>query len=233
VEEGNNVMTVEQPIQVVDLGTKLGNSIVEFRRKAQQFWPQFVDPGPGGCLGIDKEEKYRADLEGQGCQFKALDLTQKGVLENLPEADYYVAWDFLEHLPDVAWSSAVIKVMLHKARRGVWLRMPSFEDDETTGEGALRKLGLRFTWTHWRNHTSHYELLDCIAAINEYKQTSGRGSIAVKTKAGRRIRSTTDDKVVRIDSPINTPKYKLDLGHKKVESFNPPLVAQWEIIVTM
>ena len=219
--------------QVVDLGTKLGNSIGEFRRKANIFWPEFVAPLPELCLGIDMQDKYREDVEGQGYKFMALDVTAEGALEQLPEADYYIAWDFLEHLPNKEWSSAIVKVMLHKARKGVWIRMPSFEPDESTGEGVLLNLGLRFAWSNWRGHKSHYLLLDCITAINEYKTEAKRGSIAVKTKAGRRVRSTTDDKVVPIDAPIDTVKYSLDMGHKKVEKFDPPLVAQWEVVATM
>jgi hypothetical protein len=220
-------------LKVVDLGTKLGSAITQFRKKASMFFENIGEIKPEACLGIELQDKYRNDVEGQGYRFQVTDVTSEGALAALPEADYYLAWDFLEHLPTKAWSDAVVKTMLHKARKGVWCRMPSFEQDESTGEGALKQLGLRFAWTNWHGHPSHYLVEECVNAINEYKQEQNRGSLAVKVKPGRRVRATDDKSVVPIDSPIDTVKYEPKLGHRPFQKFDPPLVAQWEVVVTM
>ena len=221
-------------LTIVDMGTKLGRSITEFRKRGHTF---FGDDArgipPERCLGIDKKTQYMSDVQGQGYRFLGMDVTSTGALENLPEADFYLAWDFLEHLPDKKWSGAVVWAMIHKARKGVWIKMPSFEPDEATGEGALRKLGLRFAWTHWHGHPSHYLVQDCVEAIQGYKQGTGRNSLAVKVRPGRRVRDTLDKQVVPIDAPIDTVEYKPSLGSRTVHKFDPPLVAQWDVIVTV
>ena len=221
-------------MKVVDLGTKLGNSIGEFRKKGRMYYGDDIPRiKPAECLGIDMQDKYESDCTKRGYGFLKLDVTAEGALEKLPESDYYLAWDFLEHLPNKVWSTALIKVMLHKARKGVWLRMPSFEQDERTGEAALRKLGLRFAWTDWHGHPSHYLIEDALQAINEYKQESGRGSISTKVRAGKRIRATDDPSVVPIDSPTDTVKYSPQLGHKPVVDLNPHVIGQWEVVITV
>lgn len=221
-------------LKVVDLGTKLGHAIGEFCKKGSLYFGDEISQiRPDQCLGIDLQDKYRNDVVGQGYRFMVMDVTQDGALDALPEADYYLAWDFLEHLPSKEWSDALVKVMLHKARKGVWCRMPSFEQDETTGEGALKKLGLRFAWTHWHGHPSHYLVEECVTAMNQYKLEQNRGSIAVKVRPGKRVRATDDKHVVPIDSPIDTVKYEPKLGHRPYQKFDPPLVGQWEVIATM
>jgi hypothetical protein len=217
--------------RVVDLGTKLGSALTEFRRRADQFFPDLPKLPPGECLGVDRNEKYRADVEGQGYLFAGWDLTDSDVLTGLPTADYYIAWDFLEHLPDTLWSQTLVKLMLHNARRGVWLRLPSFEQDAQTGEGRLKELGLRFAWTEWTGHKSRFTLMDCAAAIQEYSLETGR-SVKTKFKPGRRVRSTADSRVVPLAAPVDTVKYTAALGLKPVQQLEPPLVAQWEVLLT-
>ncbi len=234
MEKSMTTLTEISNLKVVDLGTKLGNSIGEFRKKGHIYFGDEINRiTPDECLGIDRQNKYENDVVGQGYHFAALDVTTEDAFDKMPEADYYLAWDFLEHLPDKQWSDHLVKVMLHKARKGVWCRMPSFEQDESTGEGALKALGLRFAWSNWHGHPSHYLITECVEAINAYKLTTNRGSISVKVKPGRRVRGTDDINVIPIDSPIDTVKYSPKLGHKNIRKFDPPLVAQWEVLVTM
>jgi len=224
----------ETTLKVVELGCKLGNGITEFIRRGSMYYGPLVRSiDPAECLGIDIQERFRADLESRRLRFRCLDLTADGALEELPEADYYLAWDFLEHLPNMEWVSAVIQVMLRKARKGVWIRMPSFEQDKDTGEGVLRAMGLRFSWSVWHGHKCHVLVSDVVQVINEYKSGVGRSSIAMKLLAGRCVRSTDDPCVVPIDSPVDTVKYDEKLGPKPIRDLNPDVVAQWEVVVTM
>jgi len=220
-------------LKVVDLGTKMGNAINAFLKRGKMYFGDDVSHiQPAECLGIDKKDKYRGDVEGQGFQFQCADVTAGGFIDTLPEAWFYLGWHFLEHLPSKEWSTAFVKVMLHRASKGVWFELPSFEQDESTGEGALKKLGLRFSWTDWHGHPSHYLIEDCVGAINAYKQDTGR-SVSVKVKPGKRIRNTMDKKVVPIDSPIDTGDYKPVLGKKENVEFDPPLVGHWIVIAKM
>lgn len=222
----------EQTLKVVDLGTKLGNAIVEFVKRGDMYFGEEVKLiQPNECLGIDRQSKFSKDLTGRGLQFMELDITAPLSLEKLPQADYYLAWDFLEHLPSTDWSSAVVHLMLHNARRGVWLRMPSFEQDDETGEGVLRKLGLRFAWTNWVGHPSHYTVLDAVTAVNSYCKKMGIPLLRIDIRPGKLIRSTEDPNVVPVEAPIDTVKYSPALGVKTVVDFDPPVVGQWEVII--
>ncbi len=226
-------MTTETPeLRVVDVGTKLGNALGEFIRRGG---PVFGDPTiasiqPGECLGVDRQPRFEQDLTRRGYQFSCVDLTQTYVMAALPEADYYLAWDFLEHLPSEAWSASLLQVMLAKARKGVWLRMPSFEQDGT-GCQALEVLGLRFTWTNWTGHTSHFTLAQAAQAIEEYKKLAKHPELHVSVRPGKRVQASDDPCVVPLEAPKDTVKYDISLGHKTVVNFNPPLVAQWEVII--
>lgn len=226
--------TATPNLKVIDLGCKLGNSLAEFIRRGSMYYGELVRAiQPGECLGIDMQARYQRDLVERGFNFLAVDITAEGALEQLPEADYYLAWDFLEHLPTKEWASAVIQTMLHKARKGVWIRMPSFEQDESTGEGALKKLGLRFTWTNCHGHKCPLLVEDVVRTLNDYKSQTGRNSIALKLRPGKRVRATDDPCVVPVDSPMDTTEYRANLGPKPVKDLETHLVSQWEVVITI
>ncbi len=220
-------------VAVVDLGCKLGNALGEFRKRGGMFYGDRVySIQPEACVGVDKQSRFRRDLEECGYTFLEMDVTEEGALERLPEADFYLAWDFLEHLPDKDWAFRIIQAMLQRARCGVWIRMPSFEQDDNTGEGALKKLGLRFTWTNWHGHPTHLLVHDVVSAVNTFKAETHR-AITLRVKPGKRIYSTSDVCVVPEDAPQDTTKYHEGLGFRPVQKFNPPLVGQWEAIITI
>lgn len=218
-------------VAVVDMGCKLGNAIQEFVKKGSLYYDDDIRSiKPGDCLGVDRQDRFRGDLEARGYRFLHLDITAENALLQLPAADYYLAWDFLEHLPNLDWVSAVVKVMLHKARKGVWIRMPSFEQD-ATGEGALKEMGLRFAWTNWHGHPSAVLVEDVVRIVNDYKAETLRSSVSLKLKPSKRVMATDDPCVVPIDAPMDTAAYNPNLGVKPVKNLDPPLVAQWEAVI--
>jgi hypothetical protein len=213
--------------KVVDLGTKRAGALDEFLRAGSMYFgDEVASIKPGDCLGYDYNGKYDREVRAKGYRFQGQDLTDRQVLDALPAADYYLAWDFLEHLPSVEHSDRILEVMLQRARVGVWLRMPSFEQDMETGEGRLRAHGLRFAWTDWHGHKSHYTL----AMARDVITASGFG--ALKVKGNRLIETTGDRCVVPVSAPTDTVEYSAALGARPKVAFSPPLVGQWEVIVS-
>lgn len=209
---------------VVDLGTKKGGALDVFREAGPRYFLAAGGVSVGGCLGVDANEAYAADVRRKGYRFETLRFPDD--LGALPEASYYLAFDFLEHLNGVDESDRVLEVMLAKASRGVWLRMPSFEQDTLTGEGVLRKHGLRFAWTHWVGHKSPYRLEHALRVI------SGCGRFhRYDLRGNRKIAVSSDRAVVPVEAPIDTVNYSKALGPKPAIEFKPPVIGQWEVLI--
>jgi len=221
-------------MRVVDLGCGLGGHFTEFVKTGGLHFPDDREIGiiqPKDCLGVDKQSRFQGDVEGQGFNFMCMDVTEDQALMELPDADYYLVWDFLHHLPDQNWVAGIVQTAIHRARKGVWIRMLSFEDDMMTGEGRLKALGLRFAWSKWP--VTKTLMVDMLSIINEYKMQTSRNSVAAKPKPGDRVRATGDPNVVPENAAATVKKYDLTAQGPKVEErFDPPLVAKWEIIVT-
>lgn len=209
--------------KVVDLGTKLGSSLGVFLDKGSMYYGSHVKQiQPGECLGIDLKDQYQQDVEKRGFQFRAMDVLKDF---QYPVADYYLAWDFLEHLPSIEDSNNVLGAMIDHAVKGVWLKMPSFEQCEE-GEGQLREHGLRFTWTYWKGHPSHYTLADATRVISRVAPGA-----RIKHKHQRIILDSSSKFVVPIDAPIDTNEYKPEHGPKPFVRFDPPVIGCHELIV--
>jgi hypothetical protein len=211
---------------VVDLGTRKGTAIDEFRRFAASN--HVPAPSPTLCLGIDWNEQCRTEVTQKGYEFLAANIISPDFV--WPEADHYLAWDFLEHLPDREWSKKVLIQMCRHATAGIWLRLPSFEQDSVTGERALKKHGLRFAWSHWSGHPSHFLVEDAMQALHEglkYAQWSHR------LEQRKLIHDSNHPDVVPIQAPINTVKYDPNLGMRPQVQFVPPIVGEWELIVSI
>jgi hypothetical protein len=216
---------------LVSLGCGLGNTFLEFIRTGAPYFGEDVRMiRPAECLGIDRNYHFHDDLVNRNLQFLQLDLLECD-LAVLPAADYYMAWNYLHaNLPDKEWMAAVVETMIHKARKGVWLRIPSFEQDEATGELALKEFGLRFAWTkRW----SPYLLHDLVTAINAYKVKTKRGSLRLKIKPAARVRTSQEPCVVPENAPLDATEYHPSMGERRVTPFDPPLVSQWDVVVTM
>lgn len=230
---------------VVDLGTKHGNAIQTFlsllakrnSNKTLKLLSQLnFDASKVQkkfCLGVERPEaaSYKPLVEKKGYQFVTLDLADSLKVNTLPKGKVFLLWHFLEHLPSKEHSKKVVQAALSKATSLVWCRLPSFQQDEQTGEGALRKLGLRFSWTHWKGHTSFWLVEDCLAAINEWGQANPTRKYEITVKPCDYVKSTADKRVVPISAPIDTNEYEKSQGQKQSKVFQPKLVAAWEVIV--
>lgn len=213
-------------IHVVDLGTKQANAL-DALFSSKQTDVSTAGLARANCLGIDLQDKYKAVVENKGYQFQQADLSNTNIVSQLPKANGYLSWHFLEHLPSKEAANNIIAEILSKATDFVWFKLPSFEQSEINGEGVLRKLGLRFTWTHWRGHTCAWTLDDHLAALANYKERK----FTTYSKPSGLIRTTDSPLVVPIDSPIDTLKYSKSLGAKPSVSFEDPIISEWTCII--
>jgi hypothetical protein len=211
---------------VVDLGTKKASAIDVFRRLAASYE---IPVSPAAlCLGIDRKDQYRNEVTQKGYEFLKSDIITPEFI--WLAADYYLAWDFLEHLPSREFSKKVVVQMCRHATAGVWLRLPSFEQDSLTGEGALHNHGLRFAWSRWTGHRSHFLIGDALEALND-----GLKDAQWSHRLDQRelILNSNHPDVVPIDAPADTVKYEPELGPRPWVQFTPPVVGQWELIASI
>lgn len=220
---------------IVDLGTKHGNAIDEFRRRGSQRVLPAVDPKswiPAKCLGIERPEAamYRTVVENKGYRFQLGNLAQDQVLRELPPARVYLGWHFLEHLPNKDFSYLAAQAAMDKATELVWFRLPSFEPDDICGEGLLKRMDLRFTWTHWKGHTSRWLLKDAERAARDWAAVNPKRPFEFTIRPARYIREVADLRVVPINAPIDTNKYHPSLGPKPRDyRLASPIISEWEV----
>ena len=217
-------------MNVIDLGTNVGQTLNEFSRKYHRFFPKdcpFLDDvfdGPTGfstCLGVDRHEKYRADLEGVGATFEVLDLSDAAAVSTLPESNYYIMSKLLHHLGTPEGAEHLLSTVLGKVKRGVWIRALSFEQDDQTGEGALHKHNLRFGWS---TKYVHCPIRSLIALIDLNKWD-------LNLLPAKRIRHTNDHRVLPIGSDPGKEEYEEVMGHKPQHHLFPEVVAEWDIFI--
>lgn len=206
--------------KVVDLGTKKAGALDVFRKHGGMYFDDLDCPA-AACLGVDSNAEYANEVKSKGYTFSAANITAC----RWPTADFFLAFDFLEHMEDKEQSDAVLYLMLSNAKRGVWLKMPSFEQDET-GEEQLRKHGLRFTWSLWHGHPSHYLVGDAMRVIKEHCPDA-----RVKHKHQRIIKNSRSKFVVPVNAPIDTNEYTEELGSKPDVNFHPHVIGCNELIV--
>lgn len=228
---------MEPEFDIVDLGTKHGNAIDEFLKKGQQYLKRQALMSRikrDRCVGYERPqaEKYRSIVEGKGFQFRVADLATDEAIAKLPLAEIYLAWHFLEHVPSKDWSRKLVRACLTYARHMAWFRLPSFQPDDETGEGVLREHGMRFTWTDWTGHPSHWLVEDCQKAIEEWSRDVPMRQFETIIKPAGYIKSMEDHRVVPIDTPVDVNKYEPKYGPKpKGVKFKQPIVSEWEVIV--
>jgi len=222
---------------VVDLGTKHGNAIAGFLNKGNVALKNIRlhrSLKKGRCVGyeIPKMEAYRSKVESKGFKFATADLATDDAIAALPTSRVYLAWHFLEHVPNKSWSDKLVKASLTNASKLAWFRLPSFEQDTVNGEGVLRQHGLRFTWTHWAGHPTHWLVADCRKSIEEWAAANPDRPYDLDIRPADRINHVDNDRVVPISAPIDTTVYSASMGPKpKLPRFSPPIVSAWEVIV--
>ena len=212
-------------MKVVDLGTRIGSTLMSFLHRGGKFFPSHRDfiskVQPSDCMGVDKEETCRSDLESLGASFKCWDLSDAASLAELPEADFYLASKVLHHLPSGEEMDNLARVMLEKARLGVWFRLLSFEVDEQTGEGVLLAEDLRFGWS---KKYSPYLCKDVVSIVP-------RDLFNLELNPARRIRHTNDIRVLPVSADDNKEEYEDVMGHKPQIRLAPPVVAEWDLFI--
>ena len=238
----------DHELDIVDLGTKKGNAVFEFLKFSKRHLDQRKgNPLPcylkqdelsslnkAKCAGYEREEgeKYRKEVEGKGMQFRIADLATDDAIAQLPPAKVYLAWHFLEHVPNKDWSRKLVHASLSNSRWMSWFRLPSFQQDDFAGEGALRKHGMRFTWTNWRGHPSHWLVEDCQEAIQSWAEENKDRPYKLEIRPAGYIRTMGDHRVVPIDTEIDVNKYEKKHGPKPLHiKLEQPIVAEWEVIV--
>ena len=217
-------------MNVVDLGTNVGQTLNEFSRKYRRFFPKdcsfldgvFEEPtGFSSCLGVDQHEKYRADLEGVGASFEVLDLSESSAVDTLPESAYCVMSKVLHHLGTFEAAEYLFSSVLTKAQRGVWVRALSFEQDDQPGEGVLRKYDLRFGWS---TKYVHCPIQGLVSLVDLRKWD-------INLLPAKRIRHTNDYRVLPIGSDPAKEEYEEVMGHKPQHHLFPEVVSEWDIFI--
>jgi hypothetical protein len=207
---------------VVDLGTKLGGALDVYRSKGYKLY-HFPAAAPKTCLGIDRQDRYKKDVEKKGYAFRTADLLDPDFA--YPAAQVYLAFDFLEHLPSIIDAQKVLRRMVEASEVGVWLRCPSFENDP-----RLATAGLRFAWTNWHGHPAHFKIEHAMEAVGWLRQRHGY-KLKTKVVENQKITSSTVVSIVPVSAPVDTRKYTQDLGPKKRATFTPPIPGQHEILI--
>ena len=209
--------------QVVDLGTKKAGALNVFIKHHGLYFPsQRFDPSQ--CLGVDYTAKYKAEVEKQGYAFSSAN-----VLKDFewPTAEYYLAFDFLEHMPDLKTAQELLARMIEKSSKGVWVRMPSFELDETN-IAQLERHNLRFTWTTWHYHPAHL----CRHHVKEVVDDRDDPNITLRFKKNMPVRDSSDWRVVPDTVHPDVTRYDpAKHGPKPKVKFDPPLIGQWEALI--
>jgi hypothetical protein len=203
---------------IVDLGTKHGNAIDEVLKNEQLLKPE-------NCIGYELTEHYRQIVQQKHYQFRCANLADDNVIATLPLAKIYLAWHFLEHMPNKEWARKIVQAALTNAHHMAWFRLPSFQQDDT-GEGALRKHGMRYTWTNWRGHPTHWLIEDCQEVIEKCDRQYN-----LTIKPAGYVRSMADSRVVPIDTPTDVTRYHSDLGPKPNVILTQPIVSEWDVVV--
>ena len=104
--------------------------------------------------------------------------------------------------------------MLDASATGIYLRLPSFEQDQQ-GEGQLRRHGLRFVWTGWTFHKAHVCLQHVAQVLGKYP-----ARLAVRKEPRRVFLDSSDKSIVMLgkeDEPL--------------VAFDPEVVGQWDMII--
>lgn len=202
--------------KVVDIGTKQGGALDYFRENAG---PLFGDTqiDPSRCLGVDREPSLKEEMLAKGYAFQRVDLTTE--FFEYPTADYYLLFHVLEHLPTLAVSQHVLRKAFQACRRGMVLRLPSFEESDCA---RLRAAGLRFSWTRWTGHPTAFQMRHAFDVIPE---------AVIEWRGVGAFHDSLDERIVPVDAPIDTTSYWPDQGKKPLVQFEPPLIPEWELVV--
>jgi len=211
-------------MKVIDVGTKHGVSIATFMRKVKDFFPSYNQPiVAADCTGVDEDAGFRCDVEGQKFSFPQGNMLDAGFRDSLAAPDFFLVCNILHHLPDRLSVEELLGYVLDTAQHGVWFRLKSFETDTESGEGVLSKYGLRFSWSE------NYTRYNCVEVFQFIRERCPKATIRIEP--GKRIRHTSDKRVVPIDTSSKSFYYKPSMGAKEHTVLPKIVVCDWDIFV--
>ena len=214
--------------KLIDVGSKIGGSLGKYRKMLPGTILRQPQPKPSDCLAIERNKKYEQTLRDAGYDVLIRDFFDLIDKKELPKSDVYLACNVLEHFKSIEASKHALKHMIWNSYVGVWLRLPSFEQDET-GEGRLREHNLRFSWTSWRHHSSHF----CLQHVKELLSTLDIKH-TLRITPGRVIATSDYPSIVpNLDQP-ELDNYDPQLhGPRTNVIFNPPIVGEWDVQIAL
>lgn len=170
--------------ELLDLGCGVGRSL---RAASHRF-------GARG-IGLELNRKKVAEAQGEG-----LEVYRANILDIEPgdfrSVQYVTIDNVLEHLPSLAAVEEVVRCSLGLASRLVYIRHPSFEDEE-----YLAGLGLKQYWCDWPGaHTAHIRLHEFVAMANR------AGCYRIAILPVMRATGADDSTILPIDAPPDQRK---------------------------
>jgi len=176
---------------LLDLGAGTGRRI---RAEAKQFASKHP-------IGIDRNPRKVARAQERGLPVYCADFS---ALEPsaFPAARVVLFDNVLEHLPSVADVEAALGRACEIASDLVYVRHPSFEDED-----YLASLGLKQYWTDWPEAHSAKVRLDEFKAMAERRRVG-----AVEVHGVKRARTSDDPTVLPLAAPPDQHKHADERG---------------------
>jgi hypothetical protein len=172
----------EQGIDFIDLGCSRGGSIT---------WAMKHLGGRHG-LGIDKSPKKVALAVEAGVTAIVADATKIACADRAVR--FTTMLHFLEHLPNAAIATSVIREACRISRDFVYMRHPWFGADD-----ELLSHGYKFYWSDWTGHPNHFGALDFYKAIRSVPNAR-----AWRIMGKHPIRDLRHPAIVPIGAPVNS-----------------------------
>jgi hypothetical protein len=210
--------------RLVDIGSKIGGSAEKYRRRLSASEFPVSNAAAQHVLTIERSPGYRAALRRLGFDVIIGDIMK--ILDDglLPSGDVFMASHILEHLPTLEDSQRLLAAMVQQAKHGVWLKLPSFEQDDT-GEGRLKKHNLRFNWTSWSCHRTAF----CLEHVREVLRNCNRPHICHELASITLPDNKHYNIVPNLDQKDLGRYNAAEHGPKHYVKFNPPIVGEWDV----
>jgi len=194
-------------LRYVDLGTKKGNALDVACTYYNRF--NFPKPKKNQCLGVDAKMEFQIPVTQKGYAFR------QAIIPNefdWPEADVYMAWNFLEHARDIVDALNILDRMVCSSRVGVWLLLPSFEEKD---RARMNAAGFDFPYVDWNCHRAPFQLKHVDEVLAEHTKR-----VVKVEKVARHFHKDSSRLMALQDE---TPP----------ATFVPAIAGGWEVAVTL
>ena len=174
--------SIKQRAELLDLGCGTGGSL---RSASRRF-------GVEG-IGIEIREALVEKAQANGLAVFQADVTEMDP-DDYPSVNYAVLDNVLEHLYSLDDVAEVLRSACRVARRLVYVRHPSFEDEE-----YLEQLGLKLYWCDWRRHRTH-------VLLEDYRRIAAEIGVPCIIQPVGRIVDSADDSILPLSAPPDQPR---------------------------